>query len=267
MKGHVSFVGAGPGDPDLITVRGLRVLQQADVVLYDNLIDLRVLEAASGQLIYVGKRCGKHSLKQEQINDLIIDIAAQGKYVARLKGGDPTIFGRVGEEALHCVRHKVAFDIVPGISSAYAAAAYAGIPVTHRGVADSFCVVAAHRRGDELEFSIPKYNPRTTVILMMGVGTVESWRQTLGRNGYPDDLPAAFVVRGTWPDQRVIVTTVGELAQVGEDDQLTTPAVAVIGHAVGLREKLEWFESDSSDSSDVPMPDTAQHPRGLELPS
>ncbi len=264
MTGKATFVGAGPGDPDLITVRGLKALQAADIVLYDALVDERILEETDGELLYVGKRCGRHALRQEQLNDLIVSQARAGKRVVRLKGGDPTVFGRVGEEALACVRAGVPFEIVPGISSAVAGPAHAGIPVTHRGVADSFCVVTAHRRRDELDFSIPPYNPRTTVVLMMGVGTLPAWRSTLAAAGYPDDLPVAFVMRASWPDQRVVETTVGGAAADAKAHAVTAPAIVVIGHTVALRQSLARPARPTVEAPDerpalaIEMPDSVE---------
>lgn len=239
--GRVYLVGAGPGDPELITLRGWRLLHSADVVLYDALVDPRLLAGVPAERIYVGKRCGNHSVPQEQINALLAEHALTGRTVVRLKGGDPTVLGRVGEEALHLASRGVPFEIVPGISSAVSVPAYAGIPVTHRGVADSFALATAHRRRDATDFSIPDYSERTTLILLMPVTTAAVWQRQLLAQGYPDDLPVAFVSDGTRPEQRVLVTCVGEVARAVEGADLGSPTMVVVGRVVELRERLRWF--------------------------
>jgi len=245
MMGKVWFVGAGPGDPDLITVRGLRALQQADVILYDNLVDTRILEGLSAKRVYVGKKSGRHTLPQEQINELLAEHAAKGLRVARLKGGDPTVFGRVGEEALHLFAREIPFEIVPGVTSAIAAPAYAGIPVTHRGLADHFVVVTAHGSKDEAKISIPLYDSKMTLVLMMARGTIRLWQERLVRNNYPHDLPIALIIAATSARQRVIVTTVRDVGKVADDASIETPTLAVIGSVVALRQQLAWFENIS----------------------
>jgi len=245
MIGKVWFIGAGPGDPDLITVRGLRALQAADVILYDNLVDTRILEGLSAQRIYVGKQSGLHTLPQEQINELLTDHATKGLRVARLKGGDPAVFGRVGEEALYLIAHGVPFEIVPGVTSAIAAPTYAGIPITHRGTADHFVVVTVHRSMDESNFSIPLYDPKMTLVLMMARGTIALWQKQLAKNNYPHDLPVALIMAATSARQRVVVTTLGDVAKAADEEGVETPTLAVVGRVVALREQLAWFENAS----------------------
>jgi uroporphyrin-III C-methyltransferase len=235
---RVRFVGAGPGDPELITLRGWRALQEADVVLYDSLVDPRLLLGLAAERIYVGKRCGRHAMSQEEINLLLVRLARGGKRVVRLKGGDPAVLGRVGEEALWLAEHGVEFEIVPGVSSATAVPALAGIPVTHRAYADSFTVAAAHRRDDRGFYSIPPYRPRSTLVLLMAGATVHTWRAQLVELGYPEALPVAFVSAGGTPRERVVVTTVAEAERDFAAAGLETPVLAVVGWVVALRALL-----------------------------
>lgn len=246
MTGKVSFIGAGPGDPELITLKGWRALQRADVILHDSLIDPRIMEETPAEKIYVGKRCGKHSMSQEEINRLIGDLALQGKHVARLKGGDPSVLGRVGEEILHLAAQGIPYEIIPGVTSAVSVPVFAGIPVTHRGLADGFVVVTAHRRFDHAEFSIPAYNERCTVVLLMSLGTTGEWRKQLLGLGYPPDLPVAFISAGGTERQQVLVTNVQDAAKDAAASTLVSPTLAVVGRVVTLRERMQWFEQPSA---------------------
>ena len=261
MRGHVVFVGAGPGDPELITLRGWRALQEADVVLYDSLVDKRLLRGLDAELVFVGKRCGRHSMPQERISELLVRHALSGKHVVRLKGGDPTVLGRTGEEALCLVASGIGFEIVPGVSSAVAAPAFAGIPVTHRGLADSVCIVSAHRRNDEKEFSIPQYSPHTTLVLLMAAQTAPSWLKQLLARGYPADLPVAFVTAATTPKQQVLVTTVADAARGDVMPECGSPTMAVIGRVVSLRESLAWYAEDAVDAAALSAP-SSRRPNG-----
>lgn len=240
MTGQVVFVGAGPGDPELITLKGWRALQNAEVVLYDSLVDERLLDGLDAELVAVGKRCGQHSMPQERITRMLVDYALEGKRVVRLKGGDPTLFGRTGEEALALAAAGVPFEIVPGVSSAFAAPAFAGIPVTHRGIADSVCIVSAHRQGDRSDFSIPPYSARRTLVLLMAAKTAPSWLEQLLKSGYPSNLPMAFVTAATTTRQAVHVTTLEDAVNNGVTAELASPTMAVAGHVVKLRESLAW---------------------------
>lgn len=241
MSGKVYLVGAGPGDPDLITVRGLRALQQADLVLYDDLVAEALVRDLRAELIYVGKRCGRHAMPQEEISALLARFARHGKVVVRLKGGDPLVFGRGGEEAAELTRLGVDVELIPGVTSAIAAPETAGIPVTHRGVADAFTVVTAHRRADSEALSFPAFNPRLTVVVLMGVTTMEIWIAQLLRLGYPEALPAAFVMAGTTSEQRTVVTTLGRAIADAHAHHVESPCVAVVGEVVALRAALpEW---------------------------
>lgn len=241
MTGRVTFVGAGPGAADLITLRGYRALQQAEVVLYDNLAAKELVEGLRAELIYVGKRCGKHAVPQDQINMLLAAHARKGKQVVRLKGGDPSVLGRIGEECLHLAEQGIAYEVVPGVSSAIAGPMFAGIPVTHRGIADSFLVLTAHRRTEEFEFSIPRYNERTTLVLLMPMATVHEWQAQLLKMEYPANLPVAFVMHAGTDKHRVIVTTLDRIGDTVGPMTLESPTLAIVGHVVKLSSALEWF--------------------------
>ena len=246
MSGPVRLVGAGPGPADLITLRGYRALQAATVVLFDALVDADLLDGLPARRVYVGKRCGCHGMTQDEINALLVRLALDGEQVVRLKGGDPTVLGRAGEEALACVEAGVPFDIVPGVTSSVAAPSFAGIPVTHRGVADGFAVVTAHKQREGAFFSIPSYQPKLTVILLMGVGTVDLWQDQLLDRGYPAETPVAFVTDGTTDQQRVVVTTVGGCVEAAREEAVGTPSVAVVGDVVRLRGRLAWHHTDQA---------------------
>ncbi len=241
-RGRVTLVGAGPGAPDLITLRGFRALQEADVVLYDALIDERVLDEVRAERVYVGKRCGQHAVPQERILELLREHALLGKRVVRLKGGDPMVLGRGGEEMQHLAAHGIPCEYVPGVSSSISAPAFAGIPVTHRGVADGFVVVSAHPRAGGENFSIPRYHPSITLVLLMGVTTVGHWAADLMAKGYPADLPVAFVTEASTDRQRVVCTTVCDAADAVRTMAIESPSVAVVGHVVSLRAGSEAGE-------------------------
>ncbi|MBW2395681.1 MAG: uroporphyrinogen-III C-methyltransferase [Deltaproteobacteria bacterium] len=238
MKGFVWFVGAGPGDPDLMTLRGWRAVQEADVVLYDSLVDPRLIDGLQAECIYVGKRCGRHSMSQQEITRLLVRLARAGRRVVRLKGGDPAVLGRLGEEALCLAESDIPFEVVPGVTSATAVPELAGIPVTHRGLADSFVVASAHGCMDSPGLSIPPYQPRTTLVLMMARATADAWQRQLVERGYPLDLPAALISRGASAAQRVLVSSVGCAVEDLRSCDLETPVLAVIGRVVTLHAQL-----------------------------
>jgi len=237
-SGCVWFVGAGPGDPDLITLRGWRALQEADLVLFDSLVDVRMLEGLSAECRYVGKRCGRHSMTQDEINALLVESARAGRRVVRLKGGDPAVLGRVGEEALQLAERDLPFELVPGVTSATAVPMLAGIPITHRGLADSFVVATAHRRSNEMKLSIPRYNAETTLVLLMARATADSWHAALAAGGYPPELPVALVSAGSTPAQRIVITQVADALRDLREAELPTPLLAVVGRVVELHEEL-----------------------------
>lgn len=261
MSGKVTFIGAGPGAADLITVRGQKALQSADIIFYDNLVDPALLEGLSAEQVFVGKLKGAHSMPQEGINSTLADHALQGKHVVRLKGGDCAVFGRLGEELLHLVERGVPYEVIPGVTSSTAAPTFAGIPVTHRGVSDSFYVVTAHRRDDSLEITVPPYAPSTTIVLMMALTTTETWHRKLLEQGYPEDIPVAYISNGGTPRQQVLETTLGQAPEAVRHAQLASPVMAVVGEVVRLREKLRWFaETQPIPGQNAPSKEGAQPP-------
>lgn len=237
----VFLIGAGPGDKELITVKGLRILSQADVILYDHLISHELLAHAKdgAETISVGKFAANHTLPQEDINALIIQKAKEGKLVARLKGGDCYLFGRGGEEAEACYDAGLPFEVIPGITSALAAPCYAGIPPTHRDCTSNIAVVTGHRKkGDTRPIDIPKAG---TVIFLMSVGNIENIVGSLLAAGYPAETPIAAVEHGTCYDQRVIKGTLETFLDIIKAAPLRTPAIFIVGKVVELQDKLDWF--------------------------
>lgn len=256
-SGMVYLVGAGPGDPGLITVRGLEVLRRADVVIYDRLLSPGLLDEAPPQAerIYVGKASGDHTIPQEEINRLLIEKAWEGKKVVRLKGGDPFVFGRGGEEALALAQAGVPFEVIPGVTSAVAVPAYAGIPVTHRGMASSFVVYSGHPAtsgdreiGEEAGGTAgsPYVSPHRAIegqtrIYLMGMKRLPEIVASLLAEGYSPETPAALVRWGTTPRQETVIGRLGDLPERAKG--LAPPAVLVVGQVVSLRERLRWFEN------------------------
>ena len=247
-RGCMYLVGAGPGDPDLITVRAMELLSQADVVVYDYLVSPRLLgyAPAHAELIYVGKQSGRHTLGQEEINKLLVDKVRNGAAVVRLKGGDPFVFGRGGEEALEAVAAGLDFEVVPGITAGVAGPAYAGIPVSHRAIASNVGLVTGHETPDkedsDLDYeALAKW--RGTLVFYMGVRNLEPICRNLLAGGLDASTPAALVRWGTTARQRVVTGTVESISQVAERAGIEPPAVIVIGEVVRLREQLNWFES------------------------
>ncbi len=239
----VSLVGAGPGDPKLLTLRGREVLGSADVVFYDALIGEELLEWArpDAEKIFVGKRAGAHALTQDEINALLIAKAQEGKSICRLKGGDPFVFGRGGEEALACVEHGIPFEIVPGVSSAIAAPAYAGIPVTHREVATSFAVVTGHTKNDDAP---PENLPHAeTLVFLMGVRALPKIVASLLSQGRDKETPVALVRWGTTAQQQVVTGTLETIEAEVVKAGLKPPALIVVGNVVRLRDQLSWFDN------------------------
>lgn len=247
-KGMVYLVGAGPGDYKLISLKALEYIKTADTIVYDRLADNRLLDAARPdvELIYVGKASSDHTMRQEDINQLLVDKAKEGKTVVRLKGGDPFVFGRGGEEALLLESNNIGFEIVPGITSAIAVPAYAGIPVTHRGIATSFAVVTGHEDPTKPESTIRWDKLATavdTLVFLMGVENLPHITAKLIEHGRPADTPAAVIRWGTKPEQRVLITTVGTAAADVAEQGITPPAIFLVGNVVDLRDKLAWFDN------------------------
>ncbi|MFQ5826031.1 MAG: uroporphyrinogen-III C-methyltransferase [Dehalococcoidia bacterium] len=245
--GKVYLVGAGPGDPELLTLKGRRCLEEADVVLYDRLIDRRLLSHAreGAELILGGKRARDWVLDQEEINSLLVAKAKEGKVVVRLKGGDPFVLGRGGEEAEALAQEGVPFEVVPGITSAVAVPAYAGIPVTHRRLASSFAVITGHEDPAKESSRIAWEGLATsvdTLIFLMGMENLASIAQKLMEHGRPATTPVALVRWGTSPRQETLTGTLEDIASKARQANFGPPAVAIIGEVAGLREKLRWFD-------------------------
>ncbi len=245
--GKVYLVGAGPGDPELLTLKAARCLRKADVVVYDRLINSAILEEVhpNAELIFAGKGPGCHTMKQEQINSLLITHAQLGRIVVRLKGGDPFVFGRGGEEALALHAVGIPFEIVPGICSAIAVPAYAGIPVTHREVASSFTVVTGHE--DPRHASTVNWEALAalggTLVFLMGVTKLSYITQRLLMAGLPAETPVAIIQQGTVEQQRVVTGSLTTIAEQAEREHITSPATVVIGAVVNLQTTLAWFET------------------------
>ncbi|MEZ4711604.1 MAG: uroporphyrinogen-III C-methyltransferase [Caldilineaceae bacterium] len=243
QTGSVTIVGAGPGDPDLMTVGGLHALQQADLVLYDRLVNAALLdEAPLAEQIYVGKAPGHHAYTQAQINQALIEGARQGKRVVRLKGGDPFVFGRGGEECQALAHAGIPFRVIPGISSALAAPAYAGIPVTQRNVATSFTVVTGHTTGaDGIDWDgLPR---RGTLVILMGMAHLAQIAAQIIAHGRAAHTPAAVIQQATTDAQQVVTGTLANIADRAQ--HLPSPAVIVVGEVVRLAAEIGWFEPEA----------------------
>ena len=247
-EGIVYLVGAGPGDPGLLSVRGRDLLGRADVVIYDHLVSTRLLDYAGekAERIYVGKQASAHTVSQEKINELLVERARAGAKVVRLKGGDPFVFGRGGEEALAVVAAGLRFEVVPGITAGVAAPAYAGIPVTHREMASCFSLITGHEAPDKSESSLDWQslaNQKGTLAFYMGVKNLPHICRNLIEHGLAEDTPAGLIRWGTTSCQEVLTGTVSSLPRLVEEAGFKPPALLVIGQVVTLREKLRWFES------------------------
>ncbi len=242
--GKVYLTGAGPGDIELMTVKALRVVKEADAIIYDRLANPEILEEAKNgcEFIYVGKEDGRHIMPQDDINEVIYQNALKYENVVRLKGGDPFVFGRGGEEALYLLERDIKFDIIPGITSAISAPAYAGIPVTHRGIAVSFRVVTGHESPNKKVSQIPWDNFKTddTIIFLMGLHNLPKISKKLMEIGKAADYPVAVISKGTTEDQSVVVGTLENIVEKAKD--VPTPALIVVGKVVELREQLNWFK-------------------------
>ncbi|MBF0302437.1 MAG: uroporphyrinogen-III C-methyltransferase, partial [Desulfamplus sp.] len=246
-KGRVYLIGAGPGDPKLITIRGMECIQKADVVVYDYLAAPALLKYArkDAQIIYVGKKGGDHTMSQDKINQLLADKGKQGLIVARLKGGDPFIFGRGGEEAEALIEAGVPFEVVPGVTSAVAAPAYAGIPLTHRDYTSSVSLITGHEDPLKEESSIrwdTLAQSGSTLVFFMGVKNLPNICEQLIKNGKPSDTPVALVRWGTTPKQQTVSGNLSNIVQKVAEAKLKPPSLIVVGDVVSLREQMQWFE-------------------------
>lgn len=243
-QGEVYLVGGGPGDPELLTLRALRLMQQADVVLYDRLVSDGVMELVrrDAERIYVGKRRSEHAMEQENINQLLVDLAKEGKRVLRLKGGDPFIFGRGGEEIELLARNNIPFQVVPGITAASGCSAYAGIPLTHRDYAQSVRFVTGHLKSDNTNLSWPELaNPSQTLVFYMGLVGLKEICESLIAHGRASQTPVALIEKGTTQEQRVLISDLASIADVVAANDVHAPTLFIVGEVVKLHQSLKWF--------------------------
>ena len=248
-KGEVYLVGAGPGDPDLLTFRALRLMQRADVVLYDRLVsdEIVAMVRRDAEKIYVGKEKSNHAVPQRDINQLLVQLAQEGKRVLRLKGGDPFIFGRGGEEIKDLFHEGIAFQVVPGVTAAAGCAAYAGIPLTHREFSQSVSFVTGHLKDGSFNLNWNLLSqPNQTVVIYMGLTGLEIISQKLIEHGVSHDMPAALIQQGTTRNQRVITATLSTLHDKVKAEDVVAPTLVIIGEVVTLQDQLKWFDPDGS---------------------
>jgi uroporphyrin-III C-methyltransferase/precorrin-2 dehydrogenase/sirohydrochlorin ferrochelatase/uroporphyrin-III C-methyltransferase len=246
------LVGTGPGDPDLLTVKAQRLLKNADVVIYDRLVADKILKLIPAGIlrIFVGKSTGNHTLSQNDINILLANLAKKNRIIVRLKGGDPFIFGRGSEEALFLAQRKIPFEIVPGVTAATAVSTYAGIPLTHRGLAQSVQFITGHGRNNQpLDFDWQKLaDPQTTLVIYMGLATIEEISRQLISAGLSADTPVAAIENGSTPKQNRLLTTLKAVTKDVKLYELQPPVLFVIGKVVRLAESLDWFITDNLDA-------------------
>ncbi len=256
MTGKVYIVGAGPGDPRLITVYGLECIQQADVIAYDRLVNPQLLKHAKpiAELVYCGKEPGKHGLIQEEIHNLLVREAASGKTVVRLKGGDPFVFGRGAEEAAILAKAGIPYEIIPGITAGIAAPAYAGIPVTHRDHATSFAIVTGHGREEKGNDFLDWHalaNGIDTIAFYMSVGNIDHITKQLMKHGRPQSTPVAVIEWGTTKEQRTITGTLDTIALQIKTSGYQNPSMIIVGEVVKVREEIAWFEEQFQQQREV----------------
>jgi uroporphyrin-III C-methyltransferase/precorrin-2 dehydrogenase/sirohydrochlorin ferrochelatase/uroporphyrin-III C-methyltransferase len=247
-EARVYLVGTGPGDPELLTVKAQRLLQNSDVVVYDRLVSDEILEQIPSGVsrIYVGKKTGKHTVPQDEINALLVKLAESPRQIVRLKGGDPFVFGRGSEEAEYLARHGVAFEVVPGITSASACTSYAGIPLTHRGLAQGVQIITGHCRADrplDLDWQ-SLADPAKTIVIYMGLANIGLICERLMQAGLAADTPAAAIQDGTTARQTRLITRLARLAEETRQAGLQAPVLFVIGQVVSLAGVLDWFEPE-----------------------
>ena len=244
QTGEVFLVGAGPGDPELLTIRALHLLQKADICIYDNLVSKEILELVrrDAHMIYAGKLRDNHTIQQNEINKLLIKYAKKGLRVLRLKGGDPFIFGRGGEEISELMSQKIKFQVVPGITSASGVSAYAGIPLTHRDFSQSCIFITGHEKDGELNINWERLNTQNqTIVIYMGLYSLAKITTNLIAVGMSRNMPIAVVQEGTTQNQKVLVSTLSRVVKKVADEKIKSPAILIIGNVVKLRKKIKWF--------------------------
>ena len=253
-RGCVYLVGAGPGDPELLTLKAVRLLEQADVIVYDNLVSSGVLDFASpgAQRIFAGKRRNEHTLRQEQINGLLVQLAREGKQVVRLKGGDPFVFGRGGEEMQELAAHGVQFEVVPGVTAACGVASYAGIPLTHRDHAQGCLFVTGHLKDGSANLDWEALvRPNQTVVIYMGLNALPDICRQLMAHGAPATRPIAAVQHGTLSTQQVLTGTLSDLPAKVAGSGFTSPSLLIVGDVVKLHGTLHWFDPQTGAASQL----------------